>query len=326
MEQVHYNCNSGAIGWMATNATLTSSVGTAASQIYTINITIAGSVYRMIVDTGSSDTWVRGLNCLAPINDTSCTGPGVDPLNPLLTPTGKSFEIHYGDGSTVSGPIFNTAISMDGLPVGQNATIQNAFTIESIPIGVTTSEIGLGNQFDGIIGLAFNSISNISRALGGVNANFFDLVHADGWQGFTMYLAHNVTGSVMQFGQVDGSLFAGTSLWVPITNAHGFWEIDFIGSTYNVNTASASLVNTSTFGFVDSGTNLIVLDQVPADAINLAIGSTAPNGLLIPCSVAATGYNVKLNFGGQRLSIPASQYVLPYGNGSCYTGFTAGIL
>ncbi|KAJ3721426.1 acid protease [Lentinula guzmanii] len=108
--------------------------------------------------TGSSDLWVPSSLC----DSTSCSGKRN--YNSSLSSTSQNktgvFSIQYGDGSTVSGPIYSDTITVAGVKVqGQEfAAVTNlSSSFASDPV-------------DGVFGLGFPSISNLKADPFFVNA------------------------------------------------------------------------------------------------------------------------------------------------------------
>lgn len=103
----------------------------------------------MIFDTGSSNLWVPAQSC----GFTSCGQHKRfdEGASSTFQPNGSSFEIHYASGS-VTGYLGQDSVTLDDL------------TVEGITFAEVEDASGLGpafllGQFDGILGMAFRSIS-----------------------------------------------------------------------------------------------------------------------------------------------------------------------
>ncbi|KAJ3315023.1 Vacuolar protease A [Boothiomyces sp. JEL0838] len=270
------------------------------------------------LDTGSSDLWVRGSQC-TDNGDGSCQGSSVDTTDSNLVDQGQTYSVKYGSGG-VSGEIFTADVSVAG------AKVQN------LPIGVGTNLQGFANQADGLLGLGFDSISQISQALG-KSANFFDGLGFTGANSvFSFYLSDAKDGDngEVTFGGIDSSKFTGNINYVPL-NSQTFWQFDATNLSFNVagQTGTVGDSNYSTDAISDTGTSLIILGQTAADGINQAIGATYDSNqgaYAIDCGVAKTGSPIDFVFGDQQftLSIPPQYYVLDAGNGQCISGILAG--
>ena len=118
---------------------------------YVAQVKIGSKTFQINLDTGSSDTWVRGPNCKNVLNDGSCDGPSLDPAQESLLellPDGQNdFFFAYGLGNC-SGKLYNAPISMAGKTV-------------TIPIGVADSANHMSGN-DGLMGRFY--VSHACRA------------------------------------------------------------------------------------------------------------------------------------------------------------------
>ncbi|KAJ3307280.1 hypothetical protein HDV03_001765 [Kappamyces sp. JEL0829] len=286
-------------------------------EFYVASVVVGnGQSVLVTLDTGSSDTWFRGRVCTS--DDQACqTGHrGLSTSDASLALVGNTFSIEYGKGS-VSGPIYSGKVGLAGYT-------------GSFQFGITSKESGMfDGETSGLIGLAFNPLSTINSATGG-NANFIDSLRlAKSSNLFAFYLSNAAQGDLgeMTIGYVDSSKYTGKFVYVPL-NSQTFWQFAWTGATYQVGTSSGSAVGTVHNAIADTGSSLIVLDTVPANNINKAIGasaySAAIDGYPIACSLASSGAPVTLSFGGSSFVIPASTYVYSNGDGTCISGFARG--
>ncbi|KAJ3274385.1 hypothetical protein HDV01_002989 [Terramyces sp. JEL0728] len=268
------------------------------------------------LDTGSSDLWVRGSQC-NDNGDGSCTGSSVDTSDSNLADQGQTYSVKYGSGS-VDGEIYTADVSVAGAKV------------QSLPIGVGTTLQGFANQADGLLGLGFDSISQISKALG-KSANFFDGLGYTGQQNvFSFYLSDSKDGDngEVTFGGIDSSKYTGSINYVPL-NSETYWQFDATDLTYNIGGQTGAVGDSSysTDAISDTGTSLIILGQSAADGINNAIGATfdsSQGAYTIDCGVAQSGSPIEFVFSQFTLSVPPAYYVLDAGNGQCISGILAG--
>ncbi|KAF7371069.1 Acid protease [Mycena sanguinolenta] len=134
--------------------------GSDLDQEYLTNVTIGGQTFKAIIDTGSSDTWLikKGFNCFnltgAPESTETC-GFGSDGFDTSASPTFKafpnvSFNISYGDGEFLSGPVGFDTVSVGGLSVTQQE------------IGTPDLAAWEGDTVNsGLLGLAFSSLTSV---------------------------------------------------------------------------------------------------------------------------------------------------------------------
>ncbi|KAJ3369680.1 hypothetical protein HDU91_006941, partial [Kappamyces sp. JEL0680] len=198
-------------------------------------------------------------------------------------------------------------------------------------IGISTSETGFNSPGDGLLGLAFNSISNIASVTGG-NGNYIDALGLSGSKNqFAFYMSNAADGDVgeVSIGGVDSSKFTGTPVYIPL-NSETYWQFSFSKATFSVGSTTGAAVGSTTNAICDTGTTLTIMDAAPANAINKAIGAGAydsSQGIYpIDCGIASTGPTIYLNFGGGKFPINASEYVISNTGGSpaCFSGITQG--
>ncbi|KAJ3261528.1 hypothetical protein HK103_005366 [Boothiomyces macroporosus] len=280
-----------------------------------------GQSFTVDLDTGSSDVWIRGSNCQSNTSgDTSCSGNSVDTSDSNLQDQGQSASVQYGSGS-VDFEIYTGDITVAGATASQ------------LPFGVTTQETGFSGASDGLLGLGFDSISQISSTLG-QSANFFDALGFSGSNNvFAFYLSNSADGDSgeVTLGGVDSSKYTGAINYVAL-NSETYWQFDASSVTYSVGKATGKVGTTSsgsTDAISDTGTTLIILGTSAANAINKAIGASAysssTGAYAINCNIAKTGPAINFKFGSKfTLSVPASIYVLSNGDGTCISGITQG--
>ncbi|KAJ7108991.1 aspartic peptidase domain-containing protein [Mycena crocata] len=112
------------------------------NQRYVSNITVNGQTFKVLIDTGSSDLWIR-------------PSPGLTFEN-----TGISVSDRYGDGTTTS---VNGTIGFASVELGGYTSDRQAFNnATSVGLGLV-----LDLQLDGLIGLGFdgNRASPIAAAI-----------------------------------------------------------------------------------------------------------------------------------------------------------------
>ncbi|KAI9327321.1 hypothetical protein DFJ73DRAFT_905679 [Zopfochytrium polystomum] len=260
------------------------------------------------LDTGSSDVWARGPNCVS--EDLSC-GPGsgnvVNTTDPTIFPTGETFDDSYGSGEA-AGDVYRGPVTLAGLTA-------------NISFGVTTQEIGFGNlgDGDGLFGLAFDSLNAIN------GGNWIDKLHLEPSQNqFAFYLSRRDDGDLgeVAVGGYNPARFTGDITWVPLFEEL-WWEFDFTGN-YLANGQNGPLTSTA---IADTGTSLIILDTATADSINSAIGAVFdPNEgvYTVPCDQIGKTAPIFLNFGGKSFELPSSRYLLKFDDTLCFSGFVGG--
>lgn len=126
------------------------------SQSVYANVTFGNTNYSLILDTGSSDTWIveTGFQCqdanLDNETESSCYfGPTYTPNNSFTPISNEYFSISYGDGEYASGVLGNASLTLAGVQV------QN----QEIALVNTTYWEG-DNVTSGIMGLAYPALTS----------------------------------------------------------------------------------------------------------------------------------------------------------------------
>lgn len=200
----------------------------------------------------------------------------------------------------------------------------------TIPIGVSTYEDGFDDDgaSDGLLGLGFDSISQISHKVK-QSASYIDQLGLSGSRnvfGFYFSNYNDRDNGQVTIGGYDTTKIGSPITYIPL-NDQSYWQFDFKSATYQVGSKTGRATGSSKNAIADTGTTLIVLDQEPADQINAAIGAEFDKdagAYIIDCKVAKTGPDVTFNFGGSSFSIPASIYVFHDDSGVCFSGIGAG--
>ena len=118
---------------------------------YLSPVNIGGQVVNLDFDSGSSDLWVPSASC------TSAPCKGKHKYNAAASSSSVhkpgTFSIQYGDGSSVSGPVYTDTVSVAGVTAKDQyfspvTTLSSSFSSDPI---------------DGILGLAYPSISNLGK-------------------------------------------------------------------------------------------------------------------------------------------------------------------
>lgn len=244
--------------------------------------------FQVIFDTGSSNLWVPNIQV------------GAHQVyhhenSKSYMENGTEFKIMYGSGP-VSG-----YLSMDTINVGAIEVKQQYFA----EINVTK---GLGmaytyGKFDGIFGLAFDSIS-----VDHLKTPFHNMIS----QGildepvFAFYLGNNMPGE-LTFGGVDKKHFTGELDYVDVSSAT-YWEIEM--DQLNID---EHVITSKTKAIVDSGTSLLAGPKAMVHEIAKKVGAFPflHGEYLIRCSTAAPDITFTIN--GKEYTLSKSEYVLKTG-------------
>ncbi|KAJ3251761.1 hypothetical protein HK103_002068 [Boothiomyces macroporosus] len=305
-------------------------LGNIQNSFYACPLTVgSGQKFVLDLDTGSSDTWFKGSNCVDLAGDGSCKGPVIQLSDPAVKKVANVTEVfnQYGSGNATLD-IYTADVTIGGA------------TAKSLPIGVA-SKVYTINQ-EGLVGLAFNDLSSLGRTLGS-SANFFDFLKFPKEKNmFGFYLsnyADNDDGEVT-FGGVDKTKFTGDVHYYDVVSFYSkklkvnrtlWWTFDIQPWTISVgdNLTHYNFSNPTEYGIADTGTTLISMRYDAAEKVNAAIPGTveaAPGAGVWNISCDATGLpDVTFNDGkGVEYVIPPEVYVWKYDYdlNLCITGFS----
>ncbi|KIJ41128.1 hypothetical protein M422DRAFT_31981 [Sphaerobolus stellatus SS14] len=265
----------------------------------TISIGTPAQSFLIDFDTGSSDLWVPSSTCTS----TTCKSKKRYTATSSSTSVKKSgsFSIQYGDGSTVSGPIYTDTVTVAGI---------KAATQTFSPVTTLSSSFN-GDPIDGILGLAFPALSNL-----GANP-YFNTAFSQGTASineFSFKLA--TTGSELYIGGANTAKYTGAIEFHAVSSSsQGFWQI--AGASIKTGTA------TPVTGFqtiIDSGTTIMYGPPAAVKTFYAAVSGSklfdSTNGFYsFPCSSVPS---VSFSWGEKNWAISAANFNL----GQTTTGST----
>lgn len=244
---------------------------------YFVEVKIGSSdtTFKMLVDSGSSDTWVTGTSC------NNC-GPSTrqklgQSSSQSLKTTKDNYKISYGSGNvgvTLVKDSFSIAgLSLDSLTFGMANSESDDFGADKIP-------------FDGLIGLGGSSLSitkqdTLVNALAKANKISKPIVGlrlgraADGTSG---------NKGQITFGGVDQSQIDGDLNQVDNQSKDGYWAVQVDSVSLD-----SKQVSGSSTAVLDTGTSLIIAPKSTADKIHDAIPgakSDGHGGYTLPCTTS----------------------------------------
>ncbi|GJJ14502.1 hypothetical protein Clacol_008766 [Clathrus columnatus] len=248
-------------------------------------------------DTGSSDLWIPSSSCTVP----GCDGKRKYDANRSSTsiPQNGTFEISYGDNSTVFGDIVTDTITIAGITV----------TDQIFSPATNISSSFAGTKRDGILGLALPEISQLGQNPF-VNSAFNQGVIPSAE--FSFKLASN--GSALFIGGADHSKFTGSIEFHSVIDDTGFWLI----GNGSVAVGQKTLISGMST-IIDSGTTDII--GPPSDVAK--IYSTIPNATVFdaenglysfPCSSTPS---ISFSWGGRQWPIKSNTGQTEPGSPNC---------
>ncbi|EPQ53054.1 family A1 protease [Gloeophyllum trabeum ATCC 11539] len=261
---------------------------------YTTGVAIGSpaTTYTLLIDTGSSNTWVGA--------DKSYTATSTSKS------TGHRVSVTYGSGS-FSGTEYTDRVSLS-----------SDLTINSQSIGVASSSSGFGSGIDGILGIG--PVALTEGTVSGVSSvpTVTDNLYSQGTistEAIGVYFApttsRSTTNGELTFGGADSSKYTGSLKYTSLTStspASEYWGIDQ-SITYNGQT-----ILSSTAGIVDTGTTLV---YIASDAYNKYVKATGASldsstGLL---KISSSQYNnlktLNFNIGGTAYGLTANAQIWP---------------
>jgi len=232
------------------------------AQYYgSITIGTPAQDFLVLFDTGSSNLWLPSSKC--PFWEPACDlhKKYDHTLSSSYQPNGEKFAIQYGTGSA-SG-----YLSQDTLGISNVSVVGQVFAEITSEPGITFLAAG----FDGILGLAFDTIS-----VDHVTPVWYNLLSQKlvSQPMFSFWLNRDPNsvpgkGGELVLGGVDPSHYTGAFSWVPVTRKD-YWEFDMdylaVGSTPYCTGGCKAIA--------DSGTSVLAVPSKIATAINQQIGAT----------------------------------------------------
>ncbi len=225
---------------------------------------------------------------------TSSVCVGKNKYNPANSTTSASksgsFSIAYGDGSTVSGPVYTDTVAIAGV---------TAHSQYFSPVN-TLSPTFADEADDGLLGLAFPALSNLHQS------PFINTAKAQGAiksAEFGFKLASS--GSELYLGGTNSQLYSGSIEYHNVIGS-GYWQIA------NTNLMNGShVIQSGQRAIIDSGTTLIY----GPPAFVAALYKTIPDSKAhdshagfyqYPCALMPS--TIGFNWGGKTWTISAENF------------------
>lgn len=264
--------------------------------------------FKVVLDTGSSNLWIPSNEC----NSLACFlhSKYDHSASSTYKKNGTDFSIQYGSGS------LEGYVSQDVITIGD-------LSIPKQDFAEATSEPGLAfafGKFDGIFGLAYDSIS-VDRIVppfyNAINQGIVDQPR------FAFYLGDNSkdesNGGEATFGGIDKSKFTGDITWLPVRRK-AYWEVRF--DAIGLGNQFAKLDNYG--AAIDTGTSLITLPSDLAEIINAQIGAKKgwTGQYFVECDTRDRLPDLTFQFNGKNFTIGPYDYTLEV-SGSCISAITA---
>jgi len=276
-------------------------------------VQIGGQTFNVIFDTGSSNLWVPSKKCklmncgLHERYDSSKSS--------TYMANGTDVVIQYKTGPYKLGPV-SGFFSQDSVSVG-GAVVKGMLFAE------ITDSSGLGlayklGKFDGILGMAFPSIS-----VNGVDT-YFDMLIKQSPEldaVFSFYLSdmQGKDGELV-IGGIDPNHFEGDLQFVPL-ESENYWSVKLEGIALAGDYESRTK---ATRAILDTGTSLLAGPSTEVRELAKSVGADASFGLptfMIDCEKIDELPELTISFGGIDFVFEGKDYVINAG-GKCLLALT----
>ncbi|KAK2462248.1 hypothetical protein APHAL10511_005744 [Amanita phalloides] len=264
------------------------------AMIYTASVGIGSppSTYDLIIDTGSSNTWVGATKSY---NQTTTS---------VLT--GDSVSVSYGSGSFTGTEYF------DDVKLGN-------FVVKNQSVGVAASSSGF-TGFDGILGIGPTGLTigtlfpHTTTSIPTVTENAFSQKKISANMlgvSFEPATKRSVQNGELTWGGIDSTKYTGTLHYVPITKtspASFYWGID-----QSITYGTESILSSSA-GIVDTGTTLVLIASDAFDRYKKATGAVSDSTtslLKITPSQYSALKPLNFNINGQTYTLTPNAQIWP---------------
>jgi len=279
-----------------------------------ITIGTPPQTFQVVFDTGSSNLWIPSSKC--PITVVACDKHTKyhSGSSSTYVANGESFNITYGSGS-MTGFLSQDTLHMAGLSI-----LKQIFTEATNLPGIAF----IASKFDGILGMAFQSIS-----VDNVIPPFYNII-AQGLVSaklFSFYLnrdPNGATGGELLLGGTNPNYYTGDITYVPLAN-QTYWE--FKMDDIQVGTKSTGYCpSTGCHAIADTGTSLLAGPTDQVKALNLRLGAISiVNGeAVVDCKLIPIMPNVNIVLAGKAFTLTPKDYVLQVTSQNeteCISGF-----
>lgn len=258
-------------------------------------IEIGDQPFTVIFDTGSANLWVPSINCQSSClnkntyNSTRSTG-----YNPL----GNYFYIEYGSG-WVDG-----YLSMDRLRIGGISVDHQIFAeiMDTQGLGDTYQR----GKFDGIFGLAFDSIA--VDLIPSPMTNLWRHGHID--QPIVSFDLGDYAPGEMILGGCDEQKIKGDLHFYPVVR-EAYWTISM--PSFRIND---TLFSEESFAVIDTGTSFVLCPQEIYARISNALHMT-PHTAWDCDTIPPT---IEMNFGNETFTLAGDDYIIRLDDDYCILG------
>ncbi|KAF7980823.1 hypothetical protein HWV62_36446 [Athelia sp. TMB] len=263
---------------------------TAVTYTASVGVGSPATQYTLLIDTGSSNTWVGADKKYTPTSTSSDTG--------------NTVSVSYGSGK-FSGEEYTDTV-----------TLSDDLVITKQSIGVASSATGFSGV-DGILGIGpvalTSSTVNGADSVPTVTDNLYSAgtISTEVIGIYYVPAAESDATGTLDFGATDSSQYTGDITYTPITStspASQYWGID-----QSISYGGSTILD-STAGIVDTGTTLLLLASDAFSKYEKATGGTldSTTGLLkITSSQYSSLSDLDFSIGGTTFTLSANAQIWP---------------
>lgn len=264
--------------------------GTDVSYFAEVMFGSENKTFILIIDTGSSDTWIPSSKCTSEACKVHSTFGSED--SDTLKITQKTFDIKYAGGD-VMGTVVTDSVKFAGFEL-----------LLSFGLASEVSDDFVNFPIDGILGLGFGDgsqqkVPTIMDELvdkGLIKSKLFGVAlsrHGD-----------EVNDGVINFGGIDSGLFEGDLTFTPSVSDQGLWELELDDFSVNGNALQLS----GKTAIIDTGSSLVFVPPKDAMRIHSLIPGAEASGetFSIPCNSDAT---LEFTFSGVTYKVQPIDYI-----------------
>jgi cathepsin D len=267
--------------------------------------------FKVVFDTGSSNLWVPSSKCV--ITDIACLlhNKYHSERSKTYVANGTAFKIQYGSGS-LSG-----FLSQDNIQVASMNVKNQVFAEATHQPGIAF----VAAKFDGILGLAFRTISvdNVETVFD--NMMNQKLVEKNVFSFWLDRDPVNPKGGQLFFGGSNPNYYIGNFTYLPVTRKD-YWQF----AMQSISVQDATFCQGGCQAIADSGTSLLVGPKDEIEKLNAKIGAIPIFGgeYMVQCNSTSKMPDVIFNLGGRPFILHPDDYVLKitqFGQTTCLSGF-----
>jgi len=291
------------------------------SYVADITIGTPPQTFTVIMDTGSANLWVPGIECAS---TKPCTGKQQfdGSQSSTYATDGKPFKISYGTGSC------------SGYDATDNVCLGDICINNGFGVATHLAPFFAGQPMDGILGLAFQALA-VNKIKPPVQTMIDEGLLDNPW--FTVWLtttrAENTTGGLITIGDYDTTHCDAAVDWVPLTAATYYqFNLDGVKVGSNSQTKEEVVIMksggaaTAAKTISDTGTSLIAGPTQQIQQIVKQLGGVLDpkQGVyMVDCDAAKTLPPVIFTINGKDYPVHPQNYVdiLSPDDPRCFLGF-----